>query len=194
MYVNGGEEQLTVDQTLCQSTSSLHEGKVQLQELKCRCQSPAIPTSSRVNNHFCSTQSMWHSLGDLLDPWLRSVRTLPRKRNEIIREMGERKMESHLSPVLCAYVGAQGKICTGSCVHHTWQGHCSPLWWKCQVYVFPVFMCSLPRLLLVVAATESGRQSWERNIFLQKVSLTTYLTFKFRFWKIHFIYYVFNLK
>lgn len=54
---------------------------------------------------------------------------------------------------------------------------------------------SLPKLLLLLPPQKvSGRQSWERNLFLHKLSLTTNLTFKFRFLKIHFIYYVFNLK
>lgn len=49
-----------------------------------------------------------------------------KKLNDRFREMDERKIESRLTSVLCACVGPQGQICTGTCVHHTWQGHHSP--------------------------------------------------------------------
>lgn len=130
-----------------------------------------------------------------MDPWLRSVPTLPGKGNEMTElEKWVKGKLSHISP-LCSVLlldlrgrFAQVPVCIThgkDTVPHA-DGNA-------------MFMCSRclwfsDKTAALVASTESGRQSWERNIFLHKLSLTTNLTFKFRFWKIHFIHYVFNLK
>lgn len=76
---------------------SLHEEKIQFHGSN--TWSPEIPISNSIFNHFCNTQCMWHSLEDLLDPWLRSVPTLPRKGKEMTELEKAVKELNHISPL-----------------------------------------------------------------------------------------------
>lgn len=97
-----------------------------------------------ICNPFCNTQCMWHSLEDLLDPWLLLVQTLPRKGNEMTQlEKWVKGKWSHISPLSSVLMldlrGRSAPVCithSKDIVPHA-DGNA-------------MFMCSLPRLLLLL--------------------------------------------